>query len=356
MKLKASYLDDHRLDRVETPDGVSTYSWMFDNILSEFGADGSEAVFNVGRLGMDQTLERGAPQGPRETLLGDHLESVVGVADDSGSLIRSSEFLAFGVLRVGSDPGAVGFAGARKDPGTGLANLRNRWMDAGRGSFLSRDPLGMLQLAALAGLRASSSGPIASAVELMPRSVLVAIEPVQDSVEQLVAATTEQVQLTRRTCTARPLCNHDLGAQVCGRREPPGLPLSVSRFMLMPLDGQGGPTSRDVGDWPARYAYVGNSPIDHVDPTGLVRVRPPCGQWVIPPPPLLTKKYCDSIRRWCFKCCDTEFPLASGAVYTLCKGTCELEHRHCKRHLDERGCLNFRIIEYSPGRPTGPTN
>jgi len=45
-------------------------------------------------------------------------------------------------VRVGQDPGAVGFAGARRESNSGLVYLRNRWYDPNVGRFLSRDPIG----------------------------------------------------------------------------------------------------------------------------------------------------------------------------------------------------------------------
>ena len=50
--------------------------------------------------------------------------------------------LPFGTVRVGQDPGAVGFAGARRESNSGLVYLRNRWYDPNVGRFLSRDPIG----------------------------------------------------------------------------------------------------------------------------------------------------------------------------------------------------------------------
>jgi len=44
-------------------------------------------------------------------------------------------------------PGRIGFAGARRDARTGLVYLRNRFYSPELGRFLSRDPIGLLDLA-----------------------------------------------------------------------------------------------------------------------------------------------------------------------------------------------------------------
>ena len=61
--------------------------------------------------------------------------------DDAGAVIRTTEYTGFGSIRGGADPGTIGFAGARRDPKTGLLFLRNRVYEPALGRFLSRDPI-----------------------------------------------------------------------------------------------------------------------------------------------------------------------------------------------------------------------
>jgi RHS repeat-associated protein len=141
MALDRLVLDDYRLDQQETPAETRSYSWLFGNVLSEY-ASGAEQTFNVGLFGLDETLERGPPQGPREALVTNQVVSVEGAVDDLAQFLRTTEYNAYGLTLVGADPGQVGFAGARRDPGTGLVYLRNRWYDPQLERFLSRDPIG----------------------------------------------------------------------------------------------------------------------------------------------------------------------------------------------------------------------
>jgi RHS repeat-associated protein len=142
-KLRASYLDDYKLRSLQTPAGSTLFSWNLGNVLSEFETTGAEKGFLVGVHQLDSTLERGPPQlGARETLVTDHLESVLGTFDDSAIATGDTEYRSYGEIRRGTDPGALAFAGARRNAGTGYLYLRNRWIDPKTGRFLSRDPIG----------------------------------------------------------------------------------------------------------------------------------------------------------------------------------------------------------------------
>lgn len=142
-KLRATYLDDYRLRSLQTPAYSTLFSWSMGNVVSEFDATAAETRFNVSTLELDSTLERGPPGvAGRETLVTDHLQSVLGGLDDSGNPTIGTDYGAYGGIRGGTDPGAHGFAGARRDAGTGYLYLRNRWMDPKTGRFLSRDPIG----------------------------------------------------------------------------------------------------------------------------------------------------------------------------------------------------------------------
>jgi RHS repeat-associated protein len=110
--------------------------------LTEFTPGGLEQNMVLSLLNMDEPIERTTPTGVHETLLTDHLQSAIAAYDDAGSVIRSTEFNAFGTVKTGADPGPIGFHGARQLGKTGLLYLRNRVYDPSLHRFLSRDAIG----------------------------------------------------------------------------------------------------------------------------------------------------------------------------------------------------------------------
>jgi len=155
---------------------------------------------------------------------------VLGFVDDGGNLTRSTEYYAFGGIRGGTDPGRIGFAGARRDARTGLVYLRNRFYSPELGRFLSRDPLGVLELA-----RRTGFGVASDRLQTVASRFLLA----QDSIPRSVFL---------------------VGSAVGGR---PG------------LVGLGSLTQRDPIGFSAglrgcnHYAYVDATPTTKTDPMGL---------------------------------------------------------------------------------------
>lgn len=72
----------------------------------------------------------------------DGLGSTRRLSDEAGNLTDAYTFTAFGELldHTGTDPNSHLFAGEPRDPDTGYAYHRARWLDAEVGRFLSRDP------------------------------------------------------------------------------------------------------------------------------------------------------------------------------------------------------------------------
>ena len=87
------------------------------------------------------------------TFLRDQLNSVVGLVDESGTIVESYDYDAFGNITVYNAEGieinrsAFGnrytFQGREIDWDTGLYNFRARWYDAETGRWISKDPLGI---------------------------------------------------------------------------------------------------------------------------------------------------------------------------------------------------------------------
>jgi RHS repeat-associated protein len=85
--------------------------------------------------------------------LRDHLNSVVGLVDESGSIVERYEYDAFGNISVYNAKGAqigrsvIGnrftFQGRIIDWDTGLYNFRARWYDPETGRWSSKDPIGI---------------------------------------------------------------------------------------------------------------------------------------------------------------------------------------------------------------------
>ncbi|MBI4862090.1 MAG: RHS repeat-associated core domain-containing protein [Candidatus Riflebacteria bacterium] len=137
--------DDYRMQSVTTPDTTASFHWAFGNIVSEMLGVAQDETFTLSLPELDSPVERGPPGNPaaHETLLTDPLMTAIAAVDDTGTVIRTTEHLAYGSVKPGSaDAGVIGFAGARRDPRTGLLFLRNRVYSPELMRFLSRDPIG----------------------------------------------------------------------------------------------------------------------------------------------------------------------------------------------------------------------
>ena len=76
-------------------------------------------------------------------LLTDHLGSIVGIVDGSGSLISEQRYMPYGLPRLepGIDETDFGFTGQRMLIETGLIDYNTRWYDPGISRWSQADPL-----------------------------------------------------------------------------------------------------------------------------------------------------------------------------------------------------------------------
>jgi RHS repeat-associated protein len=141
--LDARYRDNHELDTFATREQQAmTQLWALGNIVMELSPSGVPQNGVLSLLGMDEPIERQDANGRYETLLTDHLMSAIAAYDDTGAVIRATDYSAYGALRAGADPGPIGFHGARQLGKTGLYYLRNRVYSPQLQRFLTRDPIG----------------------------------------------------------------------------------------------------------------------------------------------------------------------------------------------------------------------
>ena len=136
----------------------------------------------------------------------DGLGSVRVLTDETGVVADTRGYEAFGTrnVTVGSDPLAFGFAGEPFEAKSQLAYHRARWMDPGRGRFVSTDPsLGfVLEPASLHRYLYASANPVrfvdptgqeydmpsVSAVTTISGVLATQAQPAMDAVERLVPA------------------------------------------------------------------------------------------------------------------------------------------------------------------------
>ncbi len=129
-----------RTDRVG-----NTTRYLYDgaNLLLETDATGNPLARYTQGVALDSWLgvER---NGAVHTYLRDGLNSVVGVADASGSLVAAYRYDAFGNLlaQTGALQDPVRYTGRYWDADAALYQYRARWYDPTIGRFTSRDPLG----------------------------------------------------------------------------------------------------------------------------------------------------------------------------------------------------------------------
>ena len=147
--------DASRLTSAEIGDHSATYTYDGDGIRVGATVDGVDASFLLDREGGlpsvvgDGTSRYLHAHGVLEGVsgsqpsfpLGDRLDSVRGMTDDSGTLVGSTSYDAFGAPRAVSGlDGLFGFTGEPTDA-TGLVDLRARTYDPATGRMLSADTL-----------------------------------------------------------------------------------------------------------------------------------------------------------------------------------------------------------------------
>ena len=129
--------------RVRLTEGTSTTIYPTQG-YNATGATSTKNVFANGILVATVTGSTSTAQ-IRYTLV-DHLGSTNVITDESGNVIETLDYYAYGGIRV--DVKASGFSGeSRKyigqeyDEGTSLSYLNARYYDAARGQFVSQDPV-----------------------------------------------------------------------------------------------------------------------------------------------------------------------------------------------------------------------
>ncbi len=113
------------------------------------GAGGAPTARYLYTKAVDQVVARDDGQGHVFWLLGDHLNTVRDVLDNSGNLLDHIQYDSFGNLLAQTNPAVVGrylFTGREFDAETGLYYYRARSYDAALGRFLSEDPIANVNL------------------------------------------------------------------------------------------------------------------------------------------------------------------------------------------------------------------
>ncbi|MBI4758175.1 MAG: RHS repeat-associated core domain-containing protein, partial [Chloroflexi bacterium] len=156
--------EDDRLTRVQGPGGVDV-AYTYDSagrmltrvsggVTTKFTWDGWDCIkeddgTTVTRYycpeGQIHAFERGSTY---YQVHSDALGSVRAITDNTGAVVGSYSYGAWGDTLSASDPSGfsfpyrfVGALGVRFDSTTGLHWMRNRWFDQGLGRFISRDTL-----------------------------------------------------------------------------------------------------------------------------------------------------------------------------------------------------------------------
>jgi RHS repeat-associated protein len=141
-------------------DGVDAASYVYDALgrrvkrtkgtdISKFTHDGQDVVLDdentvittyQNGAGIDNTLsiKNGSN---RSYVLGDHLGSTSGLADQSGAVTSSATYDSFG-NQAGTLGTRYGYTGRERDDFTGLMYYRARMYDPQLGRFISEDPIG----------------------------------------------------------------------------------------------------------------------------------------------------------------------------------------------------------------------
>jgi RHS repeat-associated protein len=129
--------------------GAGNSNWfVWADLSYTSGSGNSLQTRYVGGDVVDQLFARIADNGTSGTmafLLADHLGSIVGVTNSSGSLQDAITYDPYGHLLTESNPGTVGsyqYAGMIYDALVGLYFSRARYFDPVAGRWISEDPLG----------------------------------------------------------------------------------------------------------------------------------------------------------------------------------------------------------------------
>jgi len=131
--------------RVEVSDGAKTARYVNDgdNIHLEFDGSNTLAASYISGIGEDSFLEM-VRAGHSYYYLRDGLNSVVAIADGSGTVVQNYTYDSFGLQSSsGSITNPFSYTGREYDAKSGLYYYRARYYDPRSGRFISEDPVGV---------------------------------------------------------------------------------------------------------------------------------------------------------------------------------------------------------------------
>jgi RHS repeat-associated protein len=134
---------ERRVERIAA--GITTkYLYDGENILGETRTDstGIQVFTYVHGPGVDEPLARRNASGALVYYHADGLGSVVNMTEESGSVVQSRRYDAWGNIEIGSSEPGYAFTGREWDPESGLYYYRARYYDPRIGRFISDDPIG----------------------------------------------------------------------------------------------------------------------------------------------------------------------------------------------------------------------
>jgi len=147
-RVKYGYYPDGRLfSRTDRAGQITHFYYDGPNLFLETDSGGDTLARYTNGLNLDAWLamQRG---GQSYDYLQDGLNSITGLTDSSGAMTASYQYDVYGGIRAetGSVPNPIRFTGRYWDPDAALYQYRARWYDPGTGRFLSRDPLGPINV------------------------------------------------------------------------------------------------------------------------------------------------------------------------------------------------------------------
>jgi RHS repeat-associated protein len=127
--------------RISRTSSALTTSFLHDrnNVVLDKESNNASTDYLNGRS-IDAKLRR-TNSGNRSYFLQDHLQSTIGETDQSGSLLASQRYEAFGE-NDGAQLTPYGYTGRERDETTKLIYYRARWYDPSTRKFLTEDPVG----------------------------------------------------------------------------------------------------------------------------------------------------------------------------------------------------------------------
>ena len=124
--------------------GTSTTGFLYDDydvVLDR--EEGGATVEYLNGQDIDDKLRLSSSANGTAYFMQDHLRSTSGLLNQSGGLLQSHQYEAFGFTNNTSST-RYGYTGREADSLTGLMYYRARWYDPVQGRFLSEDPIGFI--------------------------------------------------------------------------------------------------------------------------------------------------------------------------------------------------------------------